>query len=140
MSTKSIILSLLSGILFISCHTPQVGYFGDLKDGTSSPVMKVLDIRIRPEDKLSIVVKSKDPLLSELFNLPVVSSRIGYSQAASINSSQHMSVYTVDKDGEIDFPVIGKVKIENLTREQVAQTIKQLLMSNQSSVNHSKDI
>ena len=116
-------------ILLSSCKAPHVGYFEDLTPDQTQTINNVTDIRILPDDKLSIVVKSKDPLLSELFNLPVISNRIGYSQSSSGNNSQQMSVYTVDSKGEIDFPVLGKVRIGGLKREEVAETIKQQLIS-----------
>lgn len=120
---------LLMLFMLSSCKTPMVGYFTDLTPDQTQAINNITDIRIQPDDKLSIVVKSKDPLLSELFNLPVISNRIGYSQSSSSNNSLQMSVYTVDSKGEIDFPVLGKVKIGGLKREEVAETIKQQLMS-----------
>lgn len=76
---------------------------------------------------MSIVVKSKDPLLSELFNLPVTSYRVGSVNSTSY--SQQISCYSVTSDGCIDFPVLGKVKVASMTREQIAETIKQSLIS-----------
>ena len=63
------ILSLLTvAFLLGSCATPKVAYFTDLKRGTAEQVLNPLEIRIRPEDKISIQVNSKDPLLMNLFN------------------------------------------------------------------------
>lgn len=61
------ILSLLTvAFLLGSCATPKVAYFTDLKRGTAEQVLNPLEIRIRPEDKISIQVNSKDPLLMNL--------------------------------------------------------------------------
>ena len=55
------ILSLLTvAFLLGSCATPKVAYFTDLKRGTAEQVLNPLEIRIRPEDKISIQVNSKD--------------------------------------------------------------------------------
>ena len=128
---KTFILSILSILLLISCRTPQVSYFTDLENGQLHNVTQAdALIRLRPEDKLSIVVKSKDPLLSELFNLPIIANRIGYGQSANNNYySSGSSAYTIDSHGEIDFPVIGKVKVAGFSREQVAAYIKRELVS-----------
>ena len=115
-------------LLLSSCGTPNVAYFDDLANGQSEKVMQALDIRLRPDDKLSIVVKSRDPQLADLFNLPVVSRRVGYSQSSSSHTSQQLSVYTVDQNGEIDFPVLGKLKVAGLNREEVAELIKNKLI------------
>lgn len=118
-------------VFLCSCATPQVGYFSDLAHGQVSKASKVLDIRLQTDDKVSIVVKSKDPLLSELFNLPVTASRIGYTTSATgnYNYTGQMSLYTIDQSGEIDFPVIGKIKIAGMKREEAAAHIKQQLIS-----------
>ena len=93
---------------------------------------------MKPGDKLSIVVKSKDPALSALFNLPVYSSRIG--QGGSTNGStaelrsytggqsESVASYTVTPDGEIDFPVLGYIKVGGMTRAELAGYIKGELM------------
>jgi len=111
------------------CKTPQVNYFSDLENGQLCNVAQVNAlIHLRPEDQISIVVKSKDPLLSELFNLPIIANRIGYGQTTNYYSSGS-SAYTVDCNGEIDFPVVGKVKVEGLSREEVAAHIKYILVT-----------
>lgn len=116
--------------MVIGCRTPNVSYFSDLQNGGTNKVSEVLDIRLRPEDKLSIVVKSKDPQLSNLFNLPVNANRIGYSSTADnyIYTGQ-MSLYTINNQGEIDFPVLGKIQIAGMTREETAVYIKQQLIN-----------
>lgn len=116
-------------LLLCSCHTPQVAYFADLQDGQSESVRQVLDIRLRPEDKLSIVVKSMDPQLSELFNLSIATHRVGYSNSSSSSYNNQMSVYTIDSKGEIDFPVLGSLKVGGMVREEVARMIKERLIS-----------
>ena len=121
---KSFLLVCLCVLLFSGCATPNVSYFNDLENGQTEKLFEAVDIRLWPDDKISIVVKSKDPLLSDLFNLPVFSHRVGYSQAVLTNSSQQMSVYTVDKDGEIDFPVLGKIKVSGMRRDELAALIK----------------
>lgn len=128
MSVKSLMTAAFVALLMSSCAAPNVAYFNDLGNGQTENVMQTLDIRLRPDDKVSIVVKSKDPLLSDLFNLPIVSHRVGYSQTSSLSSSQQVSAYTVDRNGEIDFPVLGKVKVQGFRRDEVAEMIKKELI------------
>lgn len=122
MKIGTILRVLAAAALLGSCATPKVAYFQDVEPGTPEQVLNRLDIRVRPEDKISIIVNSKDPLLMELFNLPTVSRQIGSGSSGS--SSQGISGYTVDKSGNIDFPVLGAVHVAGMTREEIASHIK----------------
>lgn len=128
LNSKSLCVALLAALLLSSCATPKnVRYFQDVEPGKQEQITKVMEIKVQSGDKLSIVVNSRDPLLADLFNLPVISHRIGYQ--GSSNMSQQMSCYTVDANGEIDFPVIGKVCVAGKKREEIAAIIKQTLVS-----------
>lgn len=123
---KKIIYAIAVFIVAVtSCKTPNVAYLSDMKHNQSEVVKNVLDIRVRPDDKLTIVVKSQDPRLSELFNLAIYMQRVGGTGAYS----QYMSSYTVDSQGNIDFPVLGELHVAGMVREQVAQLIKEQLVS-----------
>ena len=113
-----------------SCSAPKnIVYMQDLQDHQVEITRIENQIKVQPEDKLSIVVNSKDSELSDLFNLPIVSHRVGNSSASSLYSSNNMvSYYTVDSNGDIDFPVIGEIHIAGMTREEVASYIKNRLV------------
>ena len=108
-----------------SCgSSKEVVYFQDMRPGeTEIRVPQVAAITVRPEDKISIIVNSRDPQLSNLFNLPFVSRQLGQVSQGE-GTSQGISVYTVDAGGEIDFPVLGKVKVAGMSREDIAKHIK----------------
>lgn len=119
-----------------SCSAPShVTYFQDLRPGESEQkVIAATEIKVRPGDKLSIIVNSRDPQLSQLFNLPYVSQQIGQISASKgsgsvSGSSQGISGYTVDEQGMIDFPVLGKLEIAGKNREEIAAFIKEELLS-----------
>lgn len=121
---------LLLAILLCSCATPrQITYFQDLHDGVNKTITNSKIVRVKPEDKISIIVKSKDPQLAELFNLPIVSYRVGQGSTSALGSgSQQVTLYSVNSKGFIDFPVLGEIYVEGQTREEIASNIKQKLM------------
>jgi polysaccharide export outer membrane protein len=80
------------------------------------------NIRFLPGDKLSIYVHSRDQQLMDLFNLFQGTGNV------TTNNNGGMYAYTVDSEGNIDFPVLGAVHVQGLTRVEVAQTIKQRLV------------
>lgn len=112
-----------------SCSTPrQISYFQDLQPGEAGMTLAApVEITIRPKDKLSVLVNSQDMRLTNLFNLPIVSQQVGLE--TSYGTNRGMSGYTVDSQGDIDFPVLGKLHIQGMTREQVAAYIKEELQS-----------
>lgn len=118
-----------SALLLGSCSTPKkISYFQDLRPGESelTPAAPT-EIKIYPKDKLSILVNSQDLRLTNLFNLPVVSQQVGTE--TSLNTSRGLSGYTVDSNGNIDFPVIGILNVQGMTREEIAAYIKNELQS-----------
>ena len=127
------------GLLFLaSCSaTKEIAYFQDLRPGeTELSITDPVEITLRPKDKISILVNSRDPLLEDLFNLPIVSRQLGLtpttgnSATTGYRSNHGIAGYTVDAEGQIDFPVLGKIKVEGMTREEVAAFIKKELVGN----------
>lgn len=115
-------------LLSAACSTPkQINYFQDLSADASVQVNNATEITIRPKDKLSIVVNAQDLRLTNLFNLPVVSQQVGME--GNSNTARGISGYTVDSAGNIVFPVLGQVHVAGMTREQLAQSIKERLTS-----------
>ncbi|MCR5003199.1 MAG: polysaccharide biosynthesis/export family protein [Bacteroidales bacterium] len=114
------------GMTFLSsCQKPQVQYFTDA-DNVSGTIKTPTEIpiRLRAEDKIAIIVNCKDPEISNLFNLPYSTRRIGQATSYGSSLDQGISGYTVDKNGDIDFPVIGKLHVAGLTREEVSALVK----------------
>lgn len=116
---------LMLGIaLLSSCKTPHdITYLQDVS--VNVPIQTQTDgsIRFQPGDKLNIYVHSRDEKLMDLFNL---SRNVASNNANTV--SQY--AYTVNDSGEIDFPVLGMVKVMGLTRTEVGQLIKKELIVN----------
>ena len=129
-----LLLILLASVAALSScgSSKQVVYFQDLKPGeTEIKLPEVKAITIRPEDKISIIVNSRDPQLTDLFNLPFISRQLGQSLRSGVvysGTNQGVSAYTVDADGEIDFPVLGKIYVAGMKREEIAECIKNELI------------
>lgn len=129
---------MLFALSLVGCKAPQeIAYFQDA--GQNDLVVNQINskpISILPGDVLSIVVHSRDPQLAALFNLTIQGYRVG--QSASLlggNSTQASTPFTVDADGFIDYPVLGPIKVQGMTRDELAAHIKQQLVDG----NHCKD-
>lgn len=109
-----------------SCSTPKnITYLADAEQGPAFSTAAPTPIKVRPEDKISIVVTTQDPALNNLFNLITTQNRVG---SASSYSNGQVPYYTVDRQGDINFPVIGKIHIAGLTRDEVAARIEKDLV------------
>lgn len=95
---------------------------------TAAKINNYEGVKIQPQDILSIVVYSKTPELAEPFNLATVHS-ITMGETNLMAKQPNTSGYTVDKNGEIDFPTLGKLSIAGLTREDVSEFIKNKLIA-----------
>ena len=121
-------LVLLLCCILVSCQTPKkIIYMKDADDGSISKININPGIKFQPKDMLSIIVSSGKPELAVSFNLPLVTSYAG-SEALVSAASQTTLGYVVDMDGNIDFPIFGKIKVAGLTRLQLAEILKQRLI------------
>ena len=94
----------------VSCSTPQdIAYFQDRQPGTSAPaiIRNSTPFKVRPGDRVSIYVKSRNEKRSQQFNM-----YSGNMSGMGLGNGQ--SGYLVDEKGEIDFPVLGKQQAENI--------------------------
>ena len=111
--------------LLVSCSAPkEVLYLQDITSLKEEVIDKNYEVIIHKDDLLAILVNSKDPELALPFNMPLVTYQIG----AQTTAQQRLLGYLVDQNGDIDFPILGKLHVEGLTRMQVTELIKQKLM------------
>ena len=111
--------------LLASCSAPkEVLYLQDITSLKEEVIDKNYEVIIHKDDLLAILVNSKDPELALPFNMPLVTYQIG----AQTTAQQRLLGYLVDQNGDIDFPILGKLHVEGLTRMQVTELIKQKLM------------
>ena len=112
-------------VLLASCSAPkEVLYLQDIASVKEENIDKNYEVIIHKDDLLAILVNSKDPELALPFNMPVVTYQIG----GQTSVQQRLLGYLVDQNGDIDFPILGKIHVEGLTRMQVTELIKQKLM------------
>ena len=124
----------LFAILFLmsSCDvSKRITYFQDIQDyqTASTSEQPAPEIRLRPEDKISIIVNTKVPELTALFNLPYTARILGQSSEAIANTNQGTSGYIIKADGTIDFPVLGAIDAAGKTRDELSSYIKAELIN-----------
>jgi polysaccharide export outer membrane protein len=108
-----------------SCTTSkEVVYFQDEKISKSDQTSLSSDLIYKPNDLLTINVSGLDPDAVRPFNLPVVA----YSNSVlSAQGNLKMQTYLIDINGNIEFPVLGTIKLEGLTRTAATALLKEKL-------------
>ena len=105
-----------------SCSTENIAYM-EKNTGSSANITENFDARIKVKDLLTISVTCSQPEIASPFNLTVsnpTTNRIGSSYTVT---QPTLLPYQVDNDGYIKFPVIGKLKVLNMTKTEVEQLI-----------------
>lgn len=131
MKIKNVYLIAFACLLFASCaNNKQIVYFQDAYNADSAKIaLPSPEIRIQANDKISIVVSCRDPEVANMFNLPYTSRYVGSQSLTSATSSnQGLMCYTIDPEGNIDFPELGTLQVAGMTRSELSAYIKGQLM------------
>lgn len=127
------VLIVMVGMLIWGCSTPKdVAYFQNAAETKGMPRQLHHKIKLHSGDQITVQVNSADPMLMQQFNLSHRSNGIVPLGAVTYETSSYGTsgtpiVYTVDEQGDITFPVIGKVSLVGKTREQAARYIQERL-------------
>lgn len=127
---KNLVVAVLATLLlFSSCKTREkILYFQDVQGGGVYPTQTIAPLKLTMGDKISVIVTSSaTPELAQRFNLPVVTLQAG---TTNNTYSNQISVYTIDENGNIDIPTLGRVKVSGLTRSEAGEKIQTMLRAN----------
>lgn len=117
-------ISLVVVVLLASCSgQKRIVYFQDLPAGGQDTIQDTVLIRLQVSDKVNIHVSARDPEISNLFSL--------YTTGNNVVSTNVKSGYTIDSHGDITFPILGKIHVEGLTREELTEYLVSLLEERQ---------
>jgi len=118
---NSTILFLSVALLLASCAgSKKIVYFQNVDEVDLSNSAGLYDARIMPKDILSITVFSSDPITSAPYNQTVQNTMAG--DQISTGSSMLQS-YLVDNDGNINFPKLGTIHVQGLTKTECEKMI-----------------
>src|SRR5574344_1362692 len=119
-----IIIAILSICIFTGCSSQKdIAYMQNSATVDLSKSQGLYDLRIIPQDVLNISVVSQDLGACRIFNKR---TRTGYDKKFVLEDSIEMGnvdPYIVDNNGDIDYPIIGKLHIAGLTESQVENLI-----------------
>lgn len=86
--------------------------------------LPLYDAEIMPKDLLSITVNTTDPQAAAPFNLTVQTPMNAALTNINTTTQPTLQQYLVNNDGEIDFPVIGRLKVGGLTKNEAENILR----------------
>ena len=100
-------------IIFSSCSNRNLLYMSDLEEDEKfqTEIGQDRQIKIQTGDLMKISLSSLQPEMDEMFNDP--STDLDYNK--SIINSINVQGFLVDENGEVNIPVVGRVKLAGLT-------------------------
>ena len=124
---RLLILPVIASILVSSCKTQQraIGYLEDYSDSAKQDEVKFSEPFIQKSDLLSIFIYSDavdEGKTDAMYNLANFGG----------NNSGAAQGFLVDNDGNIQYPKIGTIRAEGLTKPQLAEIIKKKINARDS--------
>lgn len=132
---KKYLFGMLAVVLIMSSciNTKKMIVLENMDESVLYPVDSLQEIKIQRDDRISVLVSSKNPELALPFNMA--------GEAVQMNANGEMQVlgyatrgvqqlgYLVNPEGYIEFPILGRLHVMGLTRKEVSELIKGRLIS-----------
>lgn len=120
-ASKITLLLLLTGMFFSCTSKKNIVYLQDDNQSTLGEMAKY-EPSLQPDDVLMIIISAENPEVAAPYNM----------KSFSVQNSQGMGQdqlqsYLIDKEGNVDFPMLGKIHLAGLSRTNAIQKIKTLL-------------
>ena len=132
--TMTIVLSvLMATLIFTGCVSDkQIIYLqgADTVYVVPREIEQAFELKIQQDDQLAISVTSKDNELIVPFNNNTLIGSGGGERGSSTNTAMNQSgaaYFTVDRNGEISFPIFGQLKVAGKTTREVSLMIQDML-------------
>ena len=129
MKIRSFLILLLVALAIVSCRTRNdINYLQDVDKAATETAIRMENNTLQPGDQLVINVMAKDLDVVKPFNQNYSSGQILQNPQLSGNVSPAIPTtsgptYIINQDGDIDFPVLGKLNTKGLTLDQFKQSL-----------------
>ena len=128
---KHLGIFILGALLLASCATnKRAAYIQQVQTDIPTAIEQDYQIRIKPLDRLTVTINSKDPELAAPFNAASSYNSLNGLSSYSSSSNGNLQILTVDKEGQIQLPIIGEIDCDGLTRNELAKKIENTIREN----------
>ena len=123
--SKAVVAALVVVVLASCGSSKNIVYFQGADTVNLENSGGLFDARIMPKDQLTIYVMTSNPEASRQFNMATnFSSMSSYGISSQATTLQ---TYLVDNEGNINFPTIGFIHVEGLTKRECENRIRDLV-------------
>jgi polysaccharide biosynthesis/export protein len=121
---KNILPLLILSFLLTSCLTQRrIEYIQDKNLERALYTKKPPVYQVKPYDELSVLINTMDEFYSGSFNQAFGGQGSG-GQGGQGGGQTTSITYPVDKDGFINYPILGKVQVRDLTVNEISDKIR----------------
>ncbi len=132
-SNRNRVVRLLSSVMVAvfmvvisACSTTKdnnLAYFKNLPPEVTGQLPATLpaQVRLQVDDEIAVTVTSSAPEATAIFNAPLSNSSVRGDVA--VQGNPKLMSHIVDRDGNINMPVLGKVHVLGMTTAEVEQAI-----------------
>ncbi|MEC8738990.1 MAG: polysaccharide biosynthesis/export family protein [Bacteroidota bacterium] len=127
-------LFILSFLFLSSCVSKReltTFYDAEFKKNEVHEISERTEVTIQAQDLVNITISSFDEEVIKAFNQGTLNNQMNMNmqnqQNGVSNMFEYFSGYLVDDQGFIDFPLIGKIFLKNLTRREAKDTLQKLI-------------
>lgn len=108
--------ALIAALVITGCSSPKkIAYLQNADELNYDDTRYQHNIRVMPKDNLTIYVSATEQDAVSVFNKNM--------KDMQLSGSTNMYSFAVDDDGTINFPVVGRIKVEGLTRLECEELI-----------------
>ena len=117
---KNLILLLIAMLTIASCKTQEkIVYFQDTEQNGTIATQKAVALKLIPGDKIGVnITSASTPELALRYSL--IQGTVSSAAQANVNIYR----YTLDENGNVDLPGVGRIKVSGLTRSEAAALIQ----------------
>ena len=125
----SVCMTAVALLLLASCASPKkFVYLNDMEPGKQYPVNTETVTIVHENDRLDIKVSCKNPELAVPFNSQVGAYKMSVDGGVSAAGGETLEKgYRVDADGNIVFPILGKIKVGGKSLKQISDMIASMI-------------
>ena len=120
-SSRLLLMGTVLAALLAGCSTRDIAYIHDAPRDSTEVLSGQFTKGIQPNDQLHIYVGSATPESAVQFNQET-NRQVRSAAGSTISGSAAGSGYLVNQDGDIVFPILGRLHVAGMTHRELADT------------------